>query len=81
MKKNRFQEIIEILVEIETDETVPKSMRSKVREAINFLESQPSEIAVDKLIQELDSLLDDPNLPVYARTQIWNAVSLLESQL
>ncbi len=81
MKKNRFQEIIEILLEIESDETVPKSMRSKIREAINFLESQPSEIAVDKLIQELDSLLDDPNLPVYARTQIWNAVSLLESQL
>jgi len=81
MKKNKFQEIIEILLEIESDETVPKSMRSKIREAINFLESQPSEIAADKLIQELDSLLDDPNLPVYARTQIWNAVSLLESQL
>ena len=36
-------------------------------------------VKIDKSLQELDSLDEDPNIPVYTRTQIWNIVSLLES--
>ena len=30
--------------------------------------------------QELDEISDDPNIPSFIRTQIWNIVSLLESR-
>ena len=31
----------------------------------------------DKALQELDEISDDPNIPSFTRTQIWNIVSIL----
>lgn len=75
-------EILESLSQIEQDSTVPKNVRFKIKAAIDALQ-QEKEIALDlrinKALQELDDLSDNPNIPVYTRTQIWNVVSLLES--
>lgn len=72
--------IIDILAEMENDDTIPKNMRVKIRGTINCLEQSNDCTIIDKAIQELDCLADDPGLPVYAKTQIWNAVSILESR-
>jgi len=37
------------------------------------------EIRIDKSLQGLDEISDDPNLSSYTRMQIWNVVSVLES--
>lgn len=79
MKNNKIVDIIDILSQIETDETIPKNMRVKVKDMITRLESSDENVIVDKAIHELDVIAEDPGLPVYAKTQIWNAVSILES--
>lgn len=76
-------QVLEILSLIEQDNTVPKNVRSKIKSAMTILEDkngQPIEVKFDKVIQDLDELSADPNLPSYTRTQIWNVVSTLESR-
>lgn len=77
-----MEDIISNLRIIEEDNTVPKNVRSKIKSAISALEDpngKETKVKIDKALQELDDLSDDPNLPSYTRTQIWNVVSTLES--
>lgn len=73
--------IIESLAQIEADNSVPKNVRNKIKEAILALKQTDltNEIKKDKALQELDNLDDNPNIPTYTRTQIWDVVSSLES--
>lgn len=74
-------EITNILVQIKEDDTVPRNVRDKINFAILALNEEHTEldVRINKSLQELDEISDDPNLPIYARTQLWNVVSLLES--
>ncbi|HLC55185.1 MAG TPA: UPF0147 family protein [Candidatus Nanoarchaeia archaeon] len=77
-----IQDAIDILNQIEQDDTVPKNIRYKVKEASALLQDgdgKVQQVKVDRIIQELDDLGNDPNLPVYTRTQIWGVISSLES--
>lgn len=75
------QDVMELLGQIENDVTVPKNIRTRIRNAINILgeKGKTSAVKSDKAIEELDFISDDSNLPAYTRTQIWHIVSLLES--
>jgi uncharacterized protein (UPF0147 family) len=78
-----IQEVIETLSVIEGDNSVPRNVRVKIKSAIVLLEDSDDaalEVTFDKIIQELDDLSEDPNLPTYTRTQIWSIVSSLESR-
>jgi uncharacterized protein len=81
MEKESVQDIISLLSQIEEDFTVPKNVRVKVKNAYTFLSEDCKSLGVrvDKSLEELDDISDDPNVPSYVRTQIWNVVSLLES--
>ncbi len=75
----QIEEIVEILEELRDDNTVPRNVKEKVRLTIGVLKSNNEvTINVNKALQELDEIADDPNLQAYTRTQIWNIVSLLE---
>ena len=74
-----MKEIIEILTELEEDNTVPKNVKEKVKIVSNMLKEEGDvKIKVNKVLHELDEIADDPNLQPYTRTQIWNVVSMLE---
>ncbi len=79
--EEKAREVISTLSQIEQDETVPKNVRDKVRSSITALQGNDKsiEVKINISLQELDEIADDPNIPVYTRTQIWHAVSLLES--
>jgi len=72
---------VESLTQIQEDVSVPKNVRIKIESAILALQDGQInlKVKIDKSLQELDNLDEDPNIPVYTRTQIWNIVSLLES--
>ncbi len=77
-----INEVLVVLSEIEQDDTVPRNIRSKVREATVILQEptvRTKRVKVDHIIQELDDLGNDPNLPAHTRTQIWEVISNLES--
>jgi uncharacterized protein (UPF0147 family) len=74
-----YRPVLEILDRIINDRTVPKNIREAVEKAKNALNSkEEEELKINTAIVTLDEISNDPNMPLYTRTQIWNAVSLLE---
>ena len=73
--------IVEDLSSIEKDATIPKNIRQKVKVAIDLLNAEDNNLSlrIDKSIQELGDLAEDPNVPSYTKMQIWSVVSQLES--
>lgn len=76
----QFLELVESLSLIEQDLTVPKNVRTKIKNAMAALQekSEDSKIMANRALQQLDEISDDPNIPGYVRPQIWNVVSMLE---
>lgn len=74
-------QILNALTQIEEDLTVPKNVREKIKYAIIALQERNKEtpLKIDKSLQELDGVSEDPNISSYTRTQVWNIISLLES--
>ena len=71
--------IIEVLQELQEDQSVPRNVKEKLQITMNALkEDNDLKINVNKALHELDEIANDPNLQAYTRTQIWNIVSLLE---
>ena len=77
-----MKELIEELVMILEDESIPKNVKTKIESAIAALQQDTVEesIRANKALQELDDLSDDPNIPSYIRPQLWNIVSQLETR-
>jgi len=78
---NKVKDSVEILALIEQDNSVPKNVRERIKNSIVALEEKNIDVAIkiNRSLQELDEISEDPNVPTYTRTQIWNVVSLLES--
>lgn len=78
-----FEEIMEGLSAIEKDNSIPKNVRIKIKNAMIILtDEQETNIAIkiDRSLQELGDVAEDPNVPQHARMQIWSVVSRLESK-
>lgn len=78
---SKLETIINLLGEIAEDRTVPRNVRSVIEEAKTNLEddSKEMDVRLNSVISNLDEITNDPNIPMYTRTQIWNVVSMLES--
>ena len=73
-------QIIEVIKELLEDNTVPKNVKLKLQNIINELEGDIElSLRVNKALSILDEISEDNNLQPYARTQVWNIASLLES--
>jgi uncharacterized protein (UPF0147 family) len=71
--------VITSLSEIKEDISVPRNVRTKIESVLNTLmEDIELSIRINKTLSELDEISNDINLQPYTRTQIWNAISLLE---
>ncbi len=75
---NKIKEVIFTLNELKEDSTVNKNIKGKIEKIIAFLEQDVS-LGIDKALLEIEEMMENNNLPSYTRTQIWNVVSLLES--
>ena len=74
-----YRSVIEILDRIINDRSVPRNIREAVEKAKNALiERGEEEMKINSAIVTLDEISNDPNMPLFTRTQIWNAVTLLE---
>jgi len=76
-----FKDVIAILERIVNDRTVPRNIRRAAEESNDALNSNdPPEVKISTAIHILDEIINDPNMPLYTRTQIWSAVSSLEEK-
>ena len=69
------------LNQIATNPSSPKNIRKNIADVIQELKSDDYSISVRaaNTISLLDDVTQDPNLPSYVRTSLWQAVSTLES--
>ena len=75
-----MEDLNRFLDEISEDRTVPRNIRTLIQETrtnLNNSKEDPA-IRINSAISVLDEVSNDPNIPVYTRTQIWNIVSVLE---
>jgi len=74
-----FAPISELLEQITNDRTVPKNIRAAAEQSKAIIDGSTSdELKVSAAVSTLDEIINDPNMPMYTRTQIWNIVSMLE---
>ena len=78
---DQIAEVCEILDYIADNNTVPRNIREAASESSNLLkdEEQDQSIKISNVLGKLDEISNDPNIPVHARTLIWEVLSKLES--
>jgi len=81
MNKEAFNRVTEILQHIMEDTSVPRNIRRAAEESKDILAKEDEEptIRASTVISILDEISNDPNIPIHARTLIWNVLSELES--
>ena len=72
--------VIQILNEVLKDRYTPRNIKQAVSNALKALEDNTKEMPVraSVAISEIERIIDDPNMPYYIRTLLFQAVSKLE---
>ena len=72
---------ITTLNQIATNPSTPRNIRKNITDLIDGLKSGEYSMSVRaaNTISLLDDVTQDPNLPSYVRTSLWQVVSTLES--
>jgi len=79
--KESMKEAIQTLNLIASSNSTPKTIKKSVLELVVDLSKEGDSLSVRaaNIISLLDDVTQDPNMPSYVRTQLWQAVSKLES--
>lgn len=79
--KESMKEAIETLNQITSSNSTPKTIKKSITDLILDLNNEEYSLSVRaaNTISLLDDVTQDPNMPSYVRTQLWQAVSKLES--
>ncbi|MGL4670298.1 MAG: UPF0147 family protein [Methanobacteriaceae archaeon] len=81
MADETFNQVSDILRHIMGNSTVPRNIRRAADESNQILSNQDEDptVRASTVISMLDEISNDPNIPVHARTLIWEILSKLES--
>ena len=76
-----FNNAMTTLNQIATNPSTPRNIRKNITDLIDGLKSGEYSMSVRaaNTISLLDDVTQDPNLPSYVRTSLWQVVSTLES--
>jgi len=79
--KQAMKEAIDTLNLIVSTNSTPKTIKKVVTDLVVDLVKEGDSLSVRaaNTISLLDDVTQDPNMPSYVRTQLWQAVSKLES--
>ncbi len=79
--KQAMKEAIDTLNLIVSTNSTPKTIKKSVTDLVVDLAKEGDSLSVRaaNTISLLDDVTQDPNMPSYVRTQLWQAVSKLES--
>ncbi len=77
----QIDDVIFKLDQLGADDTIPRSVRKKLRDESNVLKEDGMElnVKVNRLLAVLDELSTNPSVSSDIRAQIWYLVSILES--
>jgi len=81
MSNETFERVSKILKNIMEDTSVPRNIRRAAEESNEILMNDEEDVTIraSTVISILDEISNDPNIPIHARTLIWEILSELES--
>jgi len=76
----KTNQAMSILNRVSEDNTTPRNIRRTAKQASDLLLDEGTSLAARaaNAIDILDQISQDPNMPMYTRTRIWNVISVLE---
>ena len=79
--KQAMESAIQTLNQLATSHSTPKNFKKTISDLILELQTEEYSISVRaaNAISSLDDITQDPNVPSFVRTTLWQAVSVLES--
>jgi len=80
MGDEKMAQALSVLQRVAEDNGVPRNIRRAATEAMKVLQGKVYSNAVkaSNAISILEECSQDPNMPLFARTAIWQAISTLE---
>ncbi|MDL2271103.1 UPF0147 family protein [Methanobrevibacter sp. OttesenSCG-928-I08] len=81
MSNEIIEEVSDILKHIMENNSVPRNIRKAAEDSNNILndDKEDESVRLSSVILKLDDISNDPNIPVHARTLIWEILGKLES--
>ena len=79
--EEKRQNVVQILESIANDVSTPRNIRRVAKAAADALfdERYKPAVRAANAIEMIEEIMNDPNLPVFTRTQLWMAISILET--
>ena len=79
--KQAMESALQTLNQLATSHSTPKNFKKTISDLIIELQTEEDSISVRaaNAISNLDVITQDPNVPSFVRTTLWQAVSVLES--
>ena len=79
--KQSLENAMQTLNQLATSHSTPRNFKKTINELINDLKLEEHSISVRaaNAISSLDDITQDPNVPSFVRTSLWQVVSVLES--
>jgi len=79
--KESLDNAIQTLNQIAASHSTPKNFKKTINDLIVDLKSEEYSMSVRaaNAISSLDDITQNPNIPSFVRTSLWQAVSVLES--
>jgi len=79
--KQSLENAIQTLNQLATSHSTPKNFKKTISDLILDLKSEEYSISVRaaNTISSLDDITQNPNIPSFVRTSLWQVVSVLES--
>jgi len=80
-KSDKIKHVVELLNQLIKDTSVPRNIRRSAEEIRDLLLNEKEDIKVraSSAIYILEEISNDRNLPMHARTTVWNIASELET--
>lgn len=79
--ENRIKQICFQLDELNKDTSIPRNIRRMAKESKDFLldEKKQMDVRAAMAISNLDKMVNDPNIPLHGRPQLYWIMSQLEN--
>ena len=81
VNKESLNSAMQTLNQLASSHSTPKNFKKTINDLIIDLKSEENSISVRaaNAISSLDDITQNPNVPSFVRTSLWQAVSVLES--
>ena len=77
-----LKQIAGMLLDLTEDRSIPRNIKRGAKEAVTewlLNTSKDIDVRIFSAINILEEQVDDPNIPMHARTQIYNIITQLET--